>query len=172
MSQGVLSSAPDEEAAVDYYDVIQPINGNASYDGDFAAWAFDQARRLRALKSNDIDIDNVAEEIESLGKGEVNKLESFLRLILLHLLKWDNQPSHRSKSWAQSISTHRRHAAKQLRKNPSLKAVLDEAVEDAYDLAVGDAVRETGLSEKRFPETSPYNFDTIMNRELRLDDPE
>jgi len=155
-----------------YWDRIQPVDGDVSYRGDFTAWAFDQARRLRALKSNDIDIENVAEEIESLGKGEVNKLESFLRLIQLHLLKWDNQPSHRSQSWAQSIAIHRRHAAKQLRKNPSLKTVLDETIEDAYDLAVGDAVRETGLSEKRFPETSPYTFDTIMNRELWLDDPE
>ena len=155
-----------------YYDVIQPIDGDASYDGDFTAWAFDQARRLRALQSNDIDVANIAEEIEDLGKGEVNKLESFLRLILLHILKWDNQPSYRSKSWARSIVSHRRHATKQLRKNPSLKAVLDETIEDAYDMAVTDAVRETGLGANSFPETNPYTFDTIMNRELRLDDPE
>ena len=155
-----------------YYDAVKPIDGVATYDGDFAAWAFEQARRIRALRSNDIDIANIAEEIESLGRGEANKLASFLRLILLHLLKWDHQAGFRSKSWRASVTVHRRHAAKQLRENPSLKAILDDEIAEAYEFALLEAVKETGLSVKRFPEINPYNFDAIMNRELRLDDPE
>ena len=155
-----------------YYDVIKPVDGIATYDGDFTAWAFEQAKRIRELRSNDIDIANIAEEIESLGKGEVSKLESFLRLVILHILKWDHQPSFRCRSWADSIGVHRKHAAKQLRKNPSLKSVLDETLEDAFDLALVDAIRETGLGRKSLPANNPYTFDTIMTRELRLDDPE
>ena len=155
-----------------YYDVIKPIDGVATYEGDFAAWAFEQARRIRALRSNDIDIANIAEEIESLGRGEAHKLGSFLRLILLHLLKWDYQSGFRSKSWRASVAVHRRHAARQLSENPSLKAILGDEIAEAYDLARLEAVKETGLSFKRFPEINPYDFDVIMNRELKLDDPE
>lgn len=155
-----------------YGDRIQPVDGEATYDGDYTAWAFDQARRLRALNSNDIDAANLAEEIEDLGKGEVSKLESFLRLIILHMLKWDYQPGRRTRSWGDSIRIHRRHTEKQLRKNPSLKAVLDEEVGEAFEIARLEAIIETGLSPKHFPEVNPYTFDVIMNRELRLDDPE
>lgn len=98
-----------------YFDKIKPIDGIATYKDDYAAWAFDQAKRLRALKSNDLDIENLAEEIESLGKGEVNKLESLLSLIMLHMLKWDHQPVFRSVSWESSISKGRVQLTRQLR---------------------------------------------------------
>jgi len=161
-----------EEADMGYYDVIQPVDGVATYDGDFTAWAFDQARRLRALQSNDIDVAHVAEEIEDRGKEEVARLESFLRLIILHMLKWDYQPNRRSRSWRNSVMIQRKHAAKHLKKNPSLKHVLDQEFGDAYEVARLEAIDETGLPDRIFPETNPYTFDTIMNRELRLDDPE
>lgn len=172
MSEVVLSSAEVEEGEVGYFDIIQPVDGDASYDGDFAAWAFDQAKRLRALQSNDIDVANIAEEIESLGKGEVSKLESFLRLIVLHMLKWDYQSRYRGASWEKSIRISRRHVTRHLKANPSLKPVLSTAIADAYEDARDEAAAETGFPEKYFPEANPYSFETIMTRELKLMDPE
>jgi hypothetical protein len=55
----------------------------------------------------DVDRENVAEEIESLGREQFNKLESAIRVILIHMLKWDHQPERRSRSWANSIATQR-----------------------------------------------------------------
>ncbi len=167
-----VATAEDEARAQAYWGRIQPIGGDASYKGDFAAWAFDQARRLRALKSNDLDIDNLAEEIESLGKGEVNKLESFVRLILLHMLKWDYQSRLRGASWETSVRKSRRHLARHLRENPSLQPILAEAIADAYQDARDEAAEETGFPEKYFPATNPYSFDVMMNRELARQDPE
>ncbi len=172
MSKSVLVSLEGEEAAVGYYDVIMPVDGVASHDGDFTAWAFEQARRIRALRSNDIDIQNIAEEIESLGKGEVSKLESLLTIVVLHLLKWDCQPTYRSRSWIDSIDEHRRRVVKHLRANPSLKAVLEQEIEEAFMAARFEAMKETGLGRTSFPLNNPYDFDTIMTRELKLDDPE
>ena len=155
-----------------YYDVIKPVDGIATYDGDFTAWAFEQARRIRELRSNDIDIANIAEEIESLGKGEVSKLESFLRLIMLHMLKWDYQARFRGASWESSVRKSRRHLAKHLKLNPSLKPILGAAIADAYEDARDAAAEETGFPEKYFPEENPYDFKTIMTRELKRMDPE
>ena len=155
-----------------YYDVIQPVDGDASYDGDFAAWAFDQARRLRAMKSNDIDVANLAEEIEDLGKSVVSKMESLIRIILLHLLKWDHQPLFRSASWEISINRSRRELIKHLKKHPSLKAIRDAAVVDVYEDARFAAAEETGMSLKHFPENNPYSWDQIMTREVSRLDPE
>ena len=155
-----------------YWDRIRPVDGVVSYDGDFVAWAFDQARRVRELRSNDIDAEHIAEELEDLGKSQYDAAESYLTLILLHMLKWDHQPNHRGPSWRKSVRAHRRNLEKKLRKMPSLRATALDMLPECYDEARADAADETGLPERFFPDTCPYDWDTIMNRELRLDDPE
>ena len=72
----------------------------ADYDRDFYSWLMEQARLLREGRWDAVDRENVAEEIESLGREQFNKLASALRVLLLHILKWDHQPRKRSRSWA------------------------------------------------------------------------
>src|ERR1700704_6195801 len=79
----------------------------ASYERDFYSWSLEKARLIRAGRLAAIDRDNVAEEIESLGREQFNKLESAIRVLLVHMLKWDHQPDRRSRSWANSIATQR-----------------------------------------------------------------
>jgi len=64
----------------------------AGYDQDFYTWTLDQARLIREGRWAAIDRENVAEEIESLGKEQFAKLRSAVRVLLLHMLKWDHQP--------------------------------------------------------------------------------
>ena len=71
---------------------------NTLYDRDFYAWANEQAALLRAGRLSEADIENIAEEIESMGRSEKRDLVSRLTVVLLHLLKWQFQPSHRSNS--------------------------------------------------------------------------
>jgi hypothetical protein len=72
------------------------------YDEDIYAWAREQAEVLRRLAEtrrdlpNELDLENVAEEIEDVGKSELGKVESFIRLILIHLLKLGSAPQSRS----------------------------------------------------------------------------
>jgi hypothetical protein len=104
-----------------------PSPSGASYDGDFYTWTQEQGALLRAGRLDAIDRENIAEEIESLGRNEFDKLVSFYALIMLHMLKWEHQPNLRSRSWAISIDRHRDHAAEVLEANPGLKPRLDEA---------------------------------------------
>ena len=57
------------------------------YDRDLYTWSQEQARLIRAGQLDAIDRENVAEEIESLGREQFNKLESALRVLLVHFLK-------------------------------------------------------------------------------------
>jgi hypothetical protein len=139
VSADALTSATVEEGEMDYFDKIKPIDGIHTYKDDYAVCAFDQAKRFRALKSNDLDIVNLAEEIESVGKGEVNKSQSRLSLIMLHMLKWDHQPVFRLVSQENSISKSRVEVARFLCDNPSPKAILQAAIIDAFDDARHDA---------------------------------
>ena len=133
------------------------------YDTDFYAWANEQAALLRAGKLSAADIEHIAEEIESMGRGEKRELVSRLRVLLHHLLKWQHQPSRRGNSWRLSIANARDELETHLRDNPSLKAKLGEAVSDAYRLARRDAAAETGLPESAFPTECPYETAHMMD---------
>ena len=75
------------------------------YEDDLAAWAENNAALLRQGRLAEIDIDNIAEELEDLGKSERRALASHLRDLILHLLKWEFQPSRRCPSWQTPSTT-------------------------------------------------------------------
>src|SRR6516164_467576 len=79
----------------------------AGYWDDFYSWLIEQAAHLRSGRFEALDRENLAEEIESLGREQFNKLESALRVLMMHMLKWDHQPSLRSRSWIMSTPTTR-----------------------------------------------------------------
>jgi hypothetical protein len=138
------------------------------YQRDLHAWSHEQARLLRAGRLNEIDAENVAEEILDVGSNEYDKLESALRVLLMHMLKWDYQPERRSRSWANTIAEQRLRVEKQLRKNPSLKSRLPEAVTDGYPQGRLAASGETDTELAVFPEECPYDWDSILKREFKL----
>jgi ribosomal protein L29 len=135
----------------------------SAYDRDFYAWATEQAQLLRAGRLEDADIDNIAEEIQSLARGERRELVSRLEVLLVDLLKWRFQPSHRDTNWRLTIREQRRKIARHLQENPSLAATLGAAIEDAYGDSLFAAQRETGLSEDTFPATCPYAASEILS---------
>lgn len=139
----------------------------AEYERDFYSWLMEQARHLREGRFEALDCDNLAEEIESLGREQFNKLVSALRVLMAHVLKWDHQPSLRSRSWVLSIQEQRLEVADVLSDNPGLKPRIEEAVARAYRRARIEAAKETGLDEDRFPAACPYAFDELMARTFK-----
>lgn len=136
----------------------------AEYERDFYSWSIEQARLLREGRHDALDRDNLAEEIESLGREQFNKLISALRVAMLHMLKWDHQPPLRSRSWVLSIEEQRLEIVDVLADNPGLKPRINEAIARAYRRARIEAAKETGLDEATFPATCPYSFDDITKR--------
>jgi uncharacterized protein DUF29 len=74
------------------------MNDRAAYDADFYSWSLEQARLVRQGNWAELDRDNVAEEIESLARGEFDKLEAAIRKLLVEILKWDYAPAKRDRS--------------------------------------------------------------------------
>jgi hypothetical protein len=133
------------------------------YDVDFYAWANEQASLLRAGKLSNADIQNIAEEIESMGKSEKRELVSRLTILLLHLLKWRFQPGLRGNSWRYTIRVQRRDLARHLDDNPSLSAQLLAVMADAYTSAVLLAAGETGLPDATFPDLCPWAYQQVAD---------
>jgi len=142
----------------------------AAYDEDFYAWTQEQARLLRSGDVRSIDIENVAEEIESMGRSDRRELESRLTVLLAHLLKWQFQPAQRSTSWQRIILEQRRRIAKLLQESPSLAELRDKALVGAYSDAREDAALEAGLAIEALPQTCPYAIDQVLNRAFLPDD--
>jgi hypothetical protein len=133
-----------------------------NYHSDFYAWANEQAALLRAGEFSAADVQNIAEEIESMGRSEKRELISRLTALVLHLLKWQFQPMMRGRSWRLSIDGQRLDLEELLKDNPSLKAELDPSIAQAYRRALIEAERETGLARETFPAGCPYTFDQAM----------
>ena len=139
--------------------------GNATdYEEDFYAWTLEQARLLRAGDLSAIDVVNLAEEVESLGRRDRRELRSRLTVLLMHLLKWSKQPGLRSRSWSGTIREQRRQIEQILDDSPSLRGFAGETLAGAYDDARRNAVAETGLAETEFPAVSPFTADDVLSR--------
>jgi hypothetical protein len=117
------------------------------YDIDIVAWAEQQAELLRAGRFSELDVENVAEEIEDVGRREKRELESRLAVLIAHLLKWQLQPSRRGGSWRGTIKTQRVRIERILRQMPSLKHTLKDQdfFTDAWLEGVGIVFNQTRL---------------------------
>lgn len=133
---------------------------------DFYAWANEQAALLRAGKLDCADIENIAEEIESIGRSEKRELVNLLTVLLLHLLKWRYQPSFRGNRWRLYVKEQRYRIGRHLSDNPSLKSQLGEAMSDGYELARIKAQQEIGFGAETFPDTCPFTFDQATSEDF------
>jgi len=133
---------------------------------DFYDWTQQQISLLRSRRFNEIDLENLIEEVESMGNSELRELESRLTVLLMHLLKWQYQVNLQTRSWILTIKEQRRRIVKRLQQSPSLKSKLNLVIADAYDLARGDAADETGLSESTFPIECPWTYTQIVDMEF------
>ena len=133
------------------------------YEIDIIAWANEQAALLRAGRLSDIDIAQIAEEIEDVGKSERRELASRMSVLLAHLLKWQFQPGRRGSSWQRTIKEQRRGIAAHLRETPSLKTSLTDPnwQEGVWADATAKAIDETGLD--LFPEECPWTVEQVLS---------
>jgi hypothetical protein len=134
-----------------------------TYDTDFYAWTLAQAAAIRAKDWPALDLEHLAEEIESLGNEQRHAVRSHLRVILLHLLKWVHQPTHRGPSWRRSVLRARVEVADRLEHQPSLQRLAPELLAQAYPRARRLAAAETGLSLATFPAACPWALAQVLD---------
>jgi hypothetical protein len=131
------------------------------YEQDFHQWAMDTAAALREGRTDEVDLNAVAEELEDLGRSEKRSLRSAIAQLYMHLLKIRYEPEKHTVSWDASVEKQRDEIEDLIADNPSLKRLLTDLdfITRAYRLAVQDAVRETGLPKKTFPDVCPFTFE-------------
>jgi Domain of unknown function DUF29 len=141
----------------------------SSYERDFYAWTVEQARALRTRRPEKLDWENLAEEIESLGRSDRRQVRSRLEVILMHLLKWQLQIEHRSISWKTTINSQRYKLELVLADSPSLRRQVPVLLVEAYPRARRSAAAEMDLipaAARKLPETSPFTVEQVLDEEF------
>lgn len=145
------------------------VNRQTLYETDFLLWLDTTANLLKTRQLDQIDYDNLIEEIETMGRSERASLESNLRILLMHLLKWQYQPLMRSNSWRSTIREHRKRIQKAFKDSPSLKRTFDEVFDIAYQDGRELASDETGLMIDTFPQICPFTVEQILDSDYLPD---
>lgn len=143
------------------------------YETDFYGWTQQQAGKLRALlveRTNlDLDIENIAEEIDSLGRSDYRQLRSRLEEICIHLLKLHYSLSCESRrGWKNSVRGQRMRLARLLKESPSLKTRLVEALAQGYEDSLGHFDDEKLISltmPMHLPGLSPFDLEDVLKDE-------
>jgi Domain of unknown function DUF29 len=152
-------------------DTETKARSNELYEADFFAWTQEQARLLRERRFDDLDLDNLVDEVESVGSSEKREIRNRLKVLLAHLLKWKFQPGMRGNSWRRTIREQRDSLADIIESSPSLRSYLLKAVHTAYVGATVAASEETGLAIGIFPEENPFSPDEMLDLEFFPEDP-
>jgi hypothetical protein len=126
-----------------------------------------QAAVLRAQKDQRIDWDGIAEELEAMSRSDEDGLESFLKRLYKHLLKWAYQPSGISGSWEASIDDSREQIPRRLNRSPSLNSKIDELATSAYRRARSKAGAQMKLRrvewQNRLPEKCLWSLEQVTD---------
>lgn len=134
------------------------------YDQDFCLWSYTQANLIRKGKLSEADIENIAEEIESLGRRDKRSILSETERLLHHLLKlhFTSERKGNSNSWEGSIRTSRKHINQLIKESPSLKNQLKKIIPKAYEEALELAIWDTGCDDTLFPKECPWSVEEIL----------
>lgn len=138
----------------------------SKHDNDFYGWTQETAELLKQGRFTEVDLDNLIEEVESMGRSERNELVSRLSVLLAHLLKWRYQPDRRGRSWRVTIETQRDEVQEVLADNPSLKPQITDVIARAYRKAVNMAAQQTNFERSDFPATCPWAWEQIIDDEF------
>jgi len=139
------------------------------YQQDFYSWLCRNIELLRDGRLSEIDVENIAEELEGMSKSQQRELINRLKILLAHLLKWQFQPDRRSTSRKGTILEQRSQIRQLLKISPSLKHQINEKITDAYTDAVEYASLETGIPQSDFPQTCPYFFEQAADKNFYPD---
>jgi hypothetical protein len=141
-------------------------DSSSLYDRDFQLWIENTTKLLREQKFTELDLENLIEEIEGMGKSQRSAVRSNLTIVLLHLLKWNYQPEKQTNSWKASIREHRIRLERDFEDSPSLKNYCQGIFVKTYQDSRKLAADEMGLELKVLPTDSPFTLIEVLDSEF------
>lgn len=144
-----------------------PVSSTANhlsslYEQDYYLWLETTATLLQEGQLSALDTVNLLEEIADMGRSEKRSVYNNLKILLLHLLKYQYQPEI-SNSWIASIVEHRQRLKKAFKDSPSLQPYFTEIFDECYQDARELAAAETGLTINAFPVEASFTSEAVLS---------
>ncbi|NCR36988.1 MAG: DUF29 domain-containing protein [Microcystis aeruginosa S11-01] len=133
------------------------------YETDFNLWIEQTVNHLKKGNLQALDLDNLIEEISDMGRNNRREIFGRLKVLLMHLLKWQYQLEKRTNSWINTIDEQREQLELILRDSPSLKPYLADIFAECYQKEVRGTVNETNLPKETFPVDCPFTQEQVLN---------
>ena len=136
------------------------------YDQDYYLWLRTTINQLRAGQFSSVDLDNLLEELESVGRSQKRTVKSLLIRLFEHLLKltyWDVERERNEGHWKGEIRTFRREIKDELKDSPSLKPYILEIFDECYQDARKEASDRSQLPIETFPVALLGSLEQILD---------
>lgn len=144
-------------------------NNKTLYDQDFYLWIQTTIQQLKERNIEQLDIENLIEEIDSMGRSEKKELKTRLVVLIEHLLKlqyWIEEKDNNARGWRNTVVEQRRQIAYTLADSPSLKAILNDVFLPCYQDAKKDTINKYQLPSNLFPEEPPFSLAQVLNADF------
>ncbi len=135
------------------------------YQEDESLWLTKMVQLLKENRLEELDIENLIEELEALGRRDKNRVESLLRQIIIHLLclqYWTTEHEYNYRHWQGEIATFRIQLNRALTTN--FRQHLGDNLEEIYQEAVFIVNQKTGLTIEQFPVNCPYSLVELLDK--------
>jgi hypothetical protein len=139
------------------------------YEQDFYLWIQTTLAILRERKLEQLDIENLIEEIDSMGRSEKKELKTRLVILIEQLLKlqyWTEEKDYNARDWRNIVVEQRRQIAYTLADSPSLKGILNDVFLDCYTDARNDIINKYQLPSTLFPEQPSFSLIQLLNADF------
>lgn len=144
-------------------------NNKTLYDQDFYLWIQTTIQHLQERNLEQLDIENLIEEIDSMGRSEKKELKTRLVVLIEHLLKlqyWIEEKDDNARGWRNTVVEQRRQIIYTIADSPSLKAILNDVFLPCYQDAKKDTTNKYQLPSNLFPEEPPFSLDQVLNADF------
>jgi hypothetical protein len=137
------------------------------YDADYQLWIEETVAHLKAQDFRQIDLANLIEEIESLGKSEKRAISSYLMRLCEHLLKikyWESERETCSRGWKLEVRNFRLQIAELLEDSPSLQSFLQDNFDKQYRNGRELFLSESELNDRLVPKDPDFTLEQALNK--------
>lgn len=130
---------------------------------DFILWIERQCALLRNKQFDQLDLDTLVKELDSMVGNQRRELKSRLETLMMNLLKCQFQPEPKSRAWLGTVREQRSEIERILEQSPSLDDVIAEYADHVYKAAFERAGAETGIPRAAFPQANPYTKEQLLD---------
>ncbi|MBF2055646.1 MAG: DUF29 domain-containing protein [Cyanobacterium sp. T60_A2020_053] len=146
--------------------VIDKVDLKKLYEIDDYLWIQETVKLLKENKFNDLDLDNLIEELDDLGRERKHSVENLLKQVIIHLLLlqyWQKEYNYNASHWRGEIRTFRQDL--ELKLTTNLQNYLTTNLEKIYQKGLRIAMDKTELNSSVFPPKCPYTLEQLLNED-------